>query len=202
MENCPICLQPCEDAGEHVSVQLKCGHVIGRSCGKVWIRVNPACPFCRAPIAGADVYEPGTVPDRLPDEECAVINRGYETMGDASAVIERTARFVKRLKLAVKPRESMGERCLKMRRDCTVEAVEITRVIVELWGRLATAMSSSFIFVHTDDGVTDFAVMRSRLCETMDRLRAVQSEMRRWHRQLIVANMRNESTAVKRVRAN
>ena len=44
--NCPICICPVDNMGDHRIVSLSCGHLFGESCIRKWIKSAKKCPVC------------------------------------------------------------------------------------------------------------------------------------------------------------
>lgn len=44
---CCICLEQWTNSGEHRMVCLPCGHLLGDSCAKSWLKLQKKCPICK-----------------------------------------------------------------------------------------------------------------------------------------------------------
>jgi SUMO ligase MMS21 Smc5/6 complex component len=44
---CPICLEPCTNQGDHRLAATRCGHLFGKMCITKSLGTKPECPSCR-----------------------------------------------------------------------------------------------------------------------------------------------------------
>lgn len=192
MENCAICLQPYTEEGLHSSVELSCGHKLGRSCAMAWIRIQSTCPTCRQPV------EPtGLVPDRPRAERIhatrEIVRDAYPVIRSTIAGLEKVEKKIRKIRSATRrvrfqiSRQERSVDDLVDARDLIIAIFDripcIGGILADVGKRARLAVGRVFIATSTDDELQDddiqseyyltgswFVELLGKLEETAERL--------------------------------